>query len=235
MNNQPLAHINKGYVATDLEAKSNMTVSSPITLPEVCQQRLRHLLASGGRHILGLVAAPGAGKSTLAQAIQTQLGDMVQVVPMDGFHLANSELQRLGRRNRKGAPDTFDAAGYVNLLRRIHAQSADEVVYAPEFRRDIEEAIAGAIPVLPQTRLIVTEGNYLLLDDAPWSQARSVLDEVWYLQVPDALRHERLLARHMHFGRSREAALSWIASTDEPNAVRVAACRGRADAQVPWY
>ncbi|WP_405048380.1 nucleoside/nucleotide kinase family protein [Rhodoferax sp.] len=214
---------------------SSMTPASPITLPEVCQQRLQHLLAIGGRQILGLVAAPGAGKSTLAQAIQDQFGDLVQVVPMDGFHLANSELQRLGRRNRKGAPDTFDAAGYVNLLRRIHAQPADEVVYAPEYRREFEEAIAGAIAVLPLTRLIVTEGNYLLLPEAPWNQVTEVLDEVWYLDVPDALRHERLLARHMRFGRTEQQALDWMASTDEPNAVRIAQCRSRADVQVPWY
>jgi pantothenate kinase len=213
----------------------NIALLTTVTLPDVCLQRIGHLLASGKRRILGLVAAPGAGKSTLAQAIQTQFGEAVQVVPMDGFHLANSELRRLGRRHRKGAPDTFDAAGYVNLLRRIHAQAADEVIYAPEYRREIEEAIAGAIAVLPQTRLIVTEGNYLLLDDAPWNQAREVLDEVWYLDVPQEVRHERLLSRHMHFGRSREDALAWIASTDEPNAVRIAQCRGRADVQVPWY
>ena len=213
----------------------NSTPVTAIGLPDICQQRITHLLASGQRHILGLVAAPGAGKSTLAQAIQTQFGEAVQVVPMDGFHLANSELQRLGRRHRKGAPDTFDAAGYVNLLRRIHAQAPDEVVYAPEYRREFEEAIAGAIAVLAQTRLIVTEGNYLLLDDAPWSQAREVLDEVWYLDVPEDVRHARLLSRHMHFGRSRDDALAWIASTDEPNAVRIAQCRSRADVQVPWY
>lgn len=235
MKNMAVAHVNKGLIAINTEATSVMKPASPVTLPEVCLQRIGHLLASGSRQILGLVAAPGAGKSTLAQAIQARWGDVVQVIPMDGFHLANSELLRLGRRGRKGAPDTFDAAGYVNLLRRIRTQSADEVVYAPEFHRDIEEAIAGAIAVLPQTRLIITEGNYLLLQDAPWDQARDVLDEVWYLDVPEALRHARLLARHMHFGRSRDEALAWIASTDEPNAVRIAKCRGRADVQVPWY
>ena len=172
--------------------------------------------------------------STLAQALLAQFGSVVQVVPMDGFHLANSELQRLGRRERKGAADTFDALGYVNLLRRIKAQTANEVVYAPDFRRDLEEAIAGAIAIASETRLIVTEGNYLLLNDQPWDQVRQVADEIWYLDVPQALRHERLLSRHMQFGRSREQALSWIASTDEPNAVRIAQTRQRADLQVPW-
>jgi len=211
-----------------------MTTPHTITLPAVCQQRIASLLASGKRKILGIAATPGAGKSTLAQAIAAHFGEVVQVVPMDGFHLANSELHRLGRRQRKGAPDTFDAAGYVNLMRRIHTQSADEVVYAPEYRREVEEAIAGAIAVQPQTRLIVTEGNYLLLDASPWCQLREVLDEIWYLEVADDLRHTRLLARHMQFGKSEQQARDWIASTDEPNAVHIAAGRARADVCVPW-
>jgi len=204
------------------------------SLPAVCQERVAQLLASGRRKILGIVAPPGAGKSTLAQALQIHLGGLVQVVPMDGFHLANSELARLGRRGRKGAPDTFDAAGYVNLLRRLQHQSADEVVYAPDFRRDIEEAIAGALPIDAQTPLIVTEGNYLLQAEAPWCQVREVVDEIWYLDVPQDLRWDRLLARHMQFGRTRQQALDWIASTDEPNAVRIAQCRQRADVLVDW-
>ena len=213
-----------------------MTPQPPLTLsvPDICLQRIAQLLASGSRKMLGIAAAPGAGKSTLAQAIQAQFGEVVQVVPMDGFHLANSELVRLGRRSRKGAPDTFDAAGYVNLLRRIQSQSADEVVYAPEYRREAEEAIAGAIAVLPQTQLILTEGNYLLLEDAPWCQLAEVLDETWYLDVPDDLRASRLLARHMRFGRTEQQARDWIASTDAPNALRIAQSRARADLQIPW-
>ena len=203
-------------------------------LPEICQQRVQALLACGKRRVLGIVAAPGAGKSSLAQALQTPFGSALQVVPMDGFHLANSELLRLGRSGRKGAPDTFDAAGYLSLLQRIQAQQAPEVVYAPDYRRDIEESVAGAIAVLPDTALIVTEGNYLLLDDGPWARVRSVLDEVWYLDVEQAQRHARLLARHMQFGRSRERALSWIASTDEPNAVRIARTRHKADVCIDW-
>jgi len=203
-------------------------------LPEICQQRVQALLACGKRQVLGIVAAPGAGKSSLAQALQMQFGSALQVVPMDGFHLANSELLRLGRSGRKGAPDTFDAAGYLSLLQRIQAQQAPEVVYAPDYRRDIEEAVAGAIGVLPDTPLIVTEGNYLLLDDGPWARVRGVLDEVWYLDVEPAQRQARLLARHMQFGRSRERALSWIASTDEPNAVRIARTRHKADVCIDW-
>lgn len=203
-------------------------------LPAVCLQRIAQLLASGKRKILGLVAPPGAGKSTLAEALMAHYPQQVQGVPMDGFHLANRELARLGRRQRKGAPDTFDAAGFVNLLRRIKNQSSSDTVYAPEFRRDIEEPVAGAIAVLPDTPLVITEGNYLLLDDPHWVQVRAVVDEIWYLDVPDELRRERLLARHMRFGRSRAQALDWMESTDEPNALRIATTRQHAHLCVSW-
>jgi pantothenate kinase len=197
---------------------------------------LTALLATGRRCVLGIVGAPGSGKSTIAQAIKAQCGEQVQVLPMDGFHLANSELERLGRRSRKGAPDTFDAAGYVSLLGRIkHQQAGDDLIYAPEFRRELEEGIAGAIAVPAATPLIVTEGNYLLLDDAPWNQVRQVLDEVWYVDVSDDLRRARLVARHMRFGRSEQEARDWVVHTDEPNALRIAQTRQRSDLQVAWH
>jgi pantothenate kinase len=185
--------------------------------------------------MLGIVGPPGAGKSTLAAALVAAYGAVMQVVPMDGFHLANSELDRLGRRGRKGAPDTFDAAGYVNLLERIKSQRVgDDLIYAPEYRREFEEGIAGAIAVQGATPLIVTEGNYLLLNDLPWNRVREVLDEVWYVDVPDALRRSRLVARHMRFGRSERQALDWVASTDDPNALRIAQTRELADLKVAW-
>ncbi|NVO05222.1 MAG: nucleoside/nucleotide kinase family protein [Rhodoferax sp.] len=199
------------------------------TLPTGVLQRAQALIGSGQRKILGIAAAPGAGKSTLAEGLLLALGAQAQVVPMDGFHLANSELQRLGRSGRKGAPDTFDAAGYVNLLRRIHNQQPGETIYAPEYRRELEEGIAGAVAIEASTPLIITEGNYLLLEDGAWGAVRGVLDEVWFLDIDSALRRQRLLARHMRFGRSRDNALAWIASTDEPNAERIERCRHRAD------
>ncbi|MCX8517542.1 MAG: nucleoside/nucleotide kinase family protein [Rhodoferax sp.] len=198
-------------------------------LPSAALERVRKLIASGQRKILGIAAAPGAGKSTLAQGLRQAFGSAVQVLPMDGFHLANSELQRLGRAGRKGAPDTFDAEGYVHLLHRLRQQQAGQTIYAPDFRREIEESVAGAIALEASTPLIVTEGNYLLLQDGTWQQVRAALDEAWYLELEPALRQQRLLARHMQFGRSREAALAWIAQTDEPNAQRIEGTRGRAD------
>ena len=147
---------------------------------------------------------------------------------MDGFHLANAELARLGRSGRKGAPDTFDAAGYVALLARLRQASEGETVYAPAFHREIEEAVAGSIAVAAEVALVITEGNYLLLDGG-WSGVRRWLDEVWFVEGDEAVRRERLVARHVAFGRTWEEARAWVETTDEPNAELIRACRGQAD------
>ena len=197
-------------------------------------ERLEQLV-SGPRQLLGVVGPPGAGKSTLANLMAEAVGDRAQAVPMDGYHLAQMELERLGLAHRKGAPDTFDAAGYTALLRRLRHQPPHETVYAPDFRRDIEEPVAGALPILACTPLVITEGNYLLLDDDPaWAPVVGLLDEVWYLQVDADLRRQRLAARHMQFGRTREQALAWMAQTDEPNARRIEAGAARASRTVIW-
>lgn len=189
-------------------------------------------LAGEGRRILGITGAPGAGKSSLATRIVSGLitarpGAAV-LVGMDGFHLAQAELERLGRAERKGAPDTFDAAGYVALLRRLR-HATGEVVYAPLFRREIEEPIACAVPVPPHTPLVVTEGNYLLVDDGAWSGVRPLLDECWYVDTPDDERRQRLAARHERYGRAREQAWERTLGSDERNACVVRASRHRAD------
>lgn len=191
------------------------------------QQRIQTLLQSKQLQILGIVGAPGSGKSTLTNQIAQKFGAAVAVLPMDGFHLANVELARLGRAARKGAPDTFDVAGYVALLERV--RQASSTVYAPRFEREIEEAIASSIAILPEIQLIITEGNYLLLEDGGWQSVRPLLDECWYVAVDDELRRERLLARHVQFGRTVEDAQAWIENTDEPNARRIAATQARAD------
>lgn len=208
-------------------------MTAPRLHPDLIKQL--HVLATGPRRLLGVVGPPGAGKSTLAALMAQALGESAQAVPMDGYHLAQVELERLGRAQRKGAPDTFDAAGYAAMLRRLRQQGADETVYAPDFRREIEEPVAGALPVFAATPLVITEGNYLLLDDDPaWAPVADLLDEVWYLDVPADLRLERLAARHMQFGRTREQALAWIAQTDEPNARRIEASALRAQRRVTW-
>jgi pantothenate kinase len=195
-------------------------------------QRARGLASSGRRIILGITGAPGAGKSTLAEALvdalTQQLGDVVRLVSMDGFHLAQAELHRLGRLDRKGAPDTFDALGYVALLRRLRA--ADErVVYAPLFDRSIEEPIACAVPVPREVALIVTEGNYLLVDDGDWSGVRHLLDECWYVDPGETQRIDRLVTRHERYGRSRDEALERSLGSDQSNAEVISRTRALAD------
>ena len=203
-------------------------------IPDTYLERVENLLASGGRKILGVTGAPGAGKSTLAEALAKALPGRAVVVPMDGYHLANIELARLGRASRKGAEDTFDSAGYVALLRRLREQQPDETVYAPAFRREIEEPIAGAIPVPPDAQLVITEGNYLLLDTGHWANVRPLLDEAWYVDVDPTLRQSRLVARHIAFGRDEQAARAWVANTDEPNAVLIDSTRPRASLTFRW-
>ena len=184
------------------------------------------------RALLGICGAPAAGKSTLAERLVTALGPASIHIGMDGFHLAQVELRRLDRTERKGAPDTFDAAGYVNLLRRLR-ERPDEVVYAPGFRRDLEEPVAGAVPVPPSVRLVVTEGNYLLLRESPWDRVRPLLDEVWFLAPDEDDRRQWLIDRHRAFGRSLEQARERTFGSDERNAVLINATRAAADLVVP--
>ncbi|MEV5486852.1 nucleoside/nucleotide kinase family protein [Streptomyces bobili] len=196
--------------------------------------RARALARGRRRAILGIAGAPGAGKTTLAEHLVRELNGTgepwVARVPMDGFHLADAELGRLGRRDRKGAPDTFDAAGYAALLRRLREEAdGDDIVYAPGFERDLEQPLAGAVPVAPAVRLVVTEGNYLLLGTGAWARVRAELDEVWFCEVDEEERVRRLVTRHEEFGKEHAAAKAWVRDTDQRNADLVAATRDRAD------
>ncbi|MFJ8008493.1 nucleoside/nucleotide kinase family protein [Streptomyces fagopyri] len=197
-------------------------------------ERAASLVRPGRRAVLGIAGSPGAGKTTLAERLVRELNGggsgWVAHVPMDGFHLADAELERLGRRDRKGAPDTFDAAGYAALLRRLRdEEEGDDIVYAPAFERTLEQPVAGAVPVPRAARLIITEGNYLLLRDPVWERVRSRLDEVWFCELDETERVRRLVARHEQFGKDHDTAVAWVLGTDQRNADMVAAVRARAD------
>jgi pantothenate kinase len=182
----------------------------------------------GDRFLLGVAGPPGAGKSTFAVALVERLRCRGAVVPLDGFHLADAELDRQGLLGRKGAPETFDAWGYAALLGRLAARP-HHAVYAPGFERELEQPLAGALAIPPEVDVVVTEGNYLLLDRPEWRAARDRLDEVWYVETDQTLRVERLVARHVTFGKAEAAARSWTAEVDGLNAALVAASQQRAD------
>jgi pantothenate kinase len=194
----------------------------------VLVNRARLLAVPGRRALLGITGAPGAGKSTIAERLVAELGESARLVAMDGFHLAQAELNRLGRAERKGAPDTFDALGYVALLARL--RRADErVVYAPLFDRSLEEPIACAVPVPREIPLVVTEGNYLLVTDGDWAGVRPQLDECWFVDPGESRRVDWLVARHERYGRSRDEAHGRALGSDQRNAEIIAATRDRAD------
>lgn len=216
------------------EASSRVRDTARDTGPPVLHVRdageLQDLLphSGAGRTLLGIVGAPGAGKSTVAAALQALNPKAFAQVPMDGFHLADQALTRLGLLERKGAPETFDAHGYAALLSRLRSKP-DHVVYAPAFERDLEQPLANALPVPPEASLLITEGNYLLLEEPGWREARQHLDEVWFIDVDPDVRRRRLIARHILFGKEPSAAEEWVRRVDEPNTELVIATRHRAD------
>ena len=191
------------------------------------------LVGDRSRAILGVAGSPGAGKSTLVDGLVARIGaakgaDWVAHVPMDGFHLADAQLDRIGALGRKGAPDTFDAAGYAQLLERVKRE-VDDPVYVPGFDRTLEQPLAAALVVLPSARLVVTEGNYLLLDHPHWARARRAMDAVWFVASEESDRIDRLVARHIEFGKTPEEARTWVATTDQRNSELVAGTVRRAD------
>ncbi|HEU5269982.1 MAG TPA: nucleoside/nucleotide kinase family protein [Jatrophihabitans sp.] len=205
----------------ELLARARLLLPAPVTEEQAHSRAHRPGL-------LGIAGPPGAGKSRLAARLAAELGPSVALLGMDGFHIADAELRRLGLRDRKGAPETFDRAGYVALLRRLGTEPG--VVYAPVFDRAREDSIAAALGIPPSTRLVITEGNYLLY----WPEVRPLLDEVWYLDPDPGRRQAALIARHVAFGKSTDEARSWVADSDERNAGLIAAGRGRADLLVDW-
>jgi pantothenate kinase len=191
------------------------------------------LADNGSRALLGIAGTPGAGKSTLVEQLLSRITAIkgeawVAHVPMDGFHLADAQLDRVGSRDRKGAPDTFDADGYAHLLERVVGET-DGPIYVPGFDRTLEQPLAAALVVLPEARLVITEGNYLLLDDPRWVRARSAMDAVWSVVSEEAVRVQRLVERHVQFGKTPSEARAWVAGTDQRNSDLVSPTLGSAD------
>ena len=215
-------------------------------------ERARGLHAASGRRVvIGIAGSPGAGKTTLARLLVDELnrgaavdagavadvgpsdpagavGRVAVHLPMDGFHLANATLDRLGLRDRKGAIEGFDGWGFLALLERVRRE-LDHVVYAPAFERQVDEPVAGEIAIEASSRFVVVEGNYLLADAEPWRRVRGLVDEAWFCETDDLERTSRLVRRHTEFGRSPEAARAWATEVDGANARGIQPSRDRAD------
>ncbi|MFF7729665.1 nucleoside/nucleotide kinase family protein [Streptomyces sp. NPDC008001] len=191
------------------------------------------LAGTPGRTVLGLAGPPGAGKSTLARALVAELerkygAGSAAYLPLDGFHLSNAQLERLGLTGRKGSAPSFDVWGYADLLRRV-VEERDRDIYVPDYDRTLHEPVAARHLVPPSARLVVTEGNYLACDEPGWRDARRYLAEVWYLETPDEVRQGRLLERQMTGGRDAAAARAWVQGNDAPNGEKVKASRTGCD------
>ena len=186
-----------------------------------------HIVATdtGSRRLIGIFGAPGAGKSTIAEQVAVAIG--AALLPMDGYHYPQAVLRELGRRERMGAPDTFDVNAFVATLESV--RNSGDSVTARGFDREIEEPVEGAITIPQELRTVIVEGNYLLLSDGGWERVRPLLDETFMIELAERVRHERLVARHIRFGKSPTDARAWALGPDEGNARTISETLHRAD------
>lgn len=213
-----------------------MAEGKQVSLPGLARYllvRSAEATADGRRLVVGIAGPPAAGKSTLAERLRDEVNRRAgrvtaEVAPMDGFHLPNATLDAAGSRARKGAPDTFDAAGYADLLAQLR-ESAQETVAWPTFDRRLDAPVPAGVSFLPDTTIAITEGNYLLVPDGPWAAVRGLLDVAWYVDAEVDILRPRLLRRHARGGRSPDEAAVKTDASDLPNAVLIAGTRHRAD------
>lgn len=180
------------------------------------------------RSIIGIVGKPGAGKSTVVSEIEKRFdSSQVSVIPMDGYHLSNEELISLDRRDRKGAPDTFDTQAFIELLSIVKNNAESEQRF-PVFHREIEASIENEGSVPSGVKVIVVEGNYLFSEEHNWQGVFPLLDHTWFIEIDDEVRIERLIARHIRFGKTKEDAENWSKGSDEANARFIAKTASKA-------
>jgi pantothenate kinase len=187
----------------------------------------------GPRTVVGLAGPPGAGKSTLAHALVAEVERLAGAgaagyLPLDGFHLSNAQLDRLGLASRKGSAPSFDIWGYVALLRRVTQETGHDI-YVPDYDRTLHEPVAARHLLRPGTRLAITEGNYLACPEPGWTAARNLMAEVWYVEVPDGVRDARLVERQLAAGRTAAGAREWVDTNDHPNGEQVKRSRENCD------
>ena len=203
-----------------------------MSLELLFEQIQSSLDGQSARTIIGIVGKPGAGKSTVVEEIAKRFdSNTVSIIPMDGFHLSNEELISLGRRERKGAPDTFDVEGFTSLIKKVKINYNIDHTF-PIFHREIEASVDNEGIVPKESRVVVIEGNYLFSTDHNWGGIYSLLDHTWFIEIDDEVRVERLIARHIRYGKTPEEAEAWSRGSDEANARFIASTANRAENRI---